>query len=194
MARSYTMGARADGVADTRDRIVEAATTLFLEQTFDDVTLAAIAKASGVSHQTVLNHFGSKIGVAMAVAEALGRATADARSAEPGDLRGAIHALVGDYEQIGDANVRWVAASEQYEELVPLLDTARAGHQQWLREVFATELPRGATAAKRMVLALHAATDVHTWKLLRRELHLSRAETERIMTDLVAGVLRGGTS
>jgi len=193
MARSYTMGARADGVADTRDRIVEAATTLFLEQTFDDVTLAAIAKASGVSHQTVLNHFGSKIGVAMAVAEALGRATADARSAEPGDLRGAIHALVGDYEQIGDANVRWVAASERYEDLVPVLDRARAGHQQWLREMFGADLPRGTAAARRAVNELHAATDVGTWKLLRRELHLSRAETERIIVDLVHGVLGGGT-
>lgn len=193
MARSYTMGARADGVADTRERIIDAATALFLEQTFDDVTLAGIAKASGVSHQTVLNHFGSKLGVAMAVAEALGRATAAARSATPGDTPGAIHALVGDYEQIGDANVRWVAASEQYEELVPLLDTARAGHQQWLREVFAADLPRGTAASRRTVLALHAATDVHTWKLLRRELHLSRAETERIMVDLVSGVLRGGT-
>jgi AcrR family transcriptional regulator len=186
------MGARADGVADTRDRILAAATTLFLEQAFDDVTLASIAKASGVSHQTVLNHFGSRIGVVIAVADGLGRATAEARSAVPGDAGGAVHALVGDYERIGDANVRWVAASERYPELVPLLDGARAGHQQWLRDVFGAELPRGAGAARRTVHALHAATDVGTWKLLRRELHLSRAETERIMVDLVTGALRGG--
>jgi hypothetical protein len=31
--------------------------------------------------------------------------------------------------------------------------------------------------------------DVYVWKLLRRELGQSRAETQRIMTDLVLGVL-----
>ncbi len=192
MARSYTMGARAEGVADTRGRVVSAATALFLEQAFEDVTLATIAEASGVSHQTVLNHFGSKAGVVMAVADAIGQATTEARTAEPGDAKGAIHALVGDYERIGDANVRWVAASERYGELVPVLDRARAEHQQWLREMFGAELPRGAAASRRSVQALHAATDVSTWKLLRRELHLSRAESERIIVDLVVGVLRGG--
>ena len=39
--------------------------------------------------------------------------------------------------------------------------------------------------------ALHAATDAYTWKLLRRDLHLSRTETEKTMADLVVGVLRG---
>jgi AcrR family transcriptional regulator len=193
VARSYAMGARAESVADTRDRIVAAATTLFLELPFDDVTLAGIAKASGVSHQTVLNHFGSRIGVVMAAAEELGRATAGARTATPGDVDAAIHALVGEYERIGDANVGWVAASDRYPELVPLLDGARAGHQQWLRDMFAAELPRHAVARRRTVLALHAATDVGTWRLLRRELHLSRAETERTIVDLVVGVLEGAT-
>jgi hypothetical protein len=30
---------------------------------------------------------------------------------------------------------------------------------------------------------------VYTWKLLRRDLGLSRSETERIMRDLVSGIL-----
>ena len=42
-----------------------------------------------------------------------------------------------------------------------------------------------------MINALHAATDVYTWKLLRRDLGLSRAETERTMVGLVNGVLSG---
>jgi hypothetical protein len=37
--------------------------------------------------------------------------------------------------------------------------------------------------------ALHAATDVYVWKLLRRDLRLSRADTERIMLELVDGIL-----
>ena len=39
------------------------------------------------------------------------------------------------------------------------------------------------------VNALHAATDVYTWKLLRRDLGLARAETERTIVQLVEGVL-----
>ena len=46
-----------------------AAAELFVERAYEDVTLVAIAKAAGVSHQTVLNHFESKEGVVLGVAE-----------------------------------------------------------------------------------------------------------------------------
>ncbi|MCI0685672.1 MAG: TetR/AcrR family transcriptional regulator, partial [Sporichthyaceae bacterium] len=64
--RPYTMRARAEGVAATRDRIAQATLRLALEQPYEDITLAAIAQAAGVSHQTVLNHFESKEGAARA--------------------------------------------------------------------------------------------------------------------------------
>ena len=67
--RTYTMSARADSVAETRDRIARRAMELFFDQPYEDVTLAAIAGASRVSHQTVLNHFESKEGVALAVGD-----------------------------------------------------------------------------------------------------------------------------
>ena len=38
-------------------------------------------------------------------------------------------------------------------------------------------------------LAVDAATDVYTWKLLRRDLALGRQETERTIVGLVTGVL-----
>jgi hypothetical protein len=47
----------------------------------------------------------------------------------------------------------------------------------------------GASARRYAIHALHAATDVYTWKLLRRDLRLGRDTTERIMLDLVNGVL-----
>ena len=104
----------AAGVASTRERIARAARDLFLAKAFEDVTLASIAAAAGVSHQTVLNHFESKEGVVVAVAELLRDEVTQARNAAaPGDVAGALHALVGDYEQMGDANVRWVASSER---------------------------------------------------------------------------------
>ena len=82
------MGARAESVAGTRERIALAAMALFLAEPFEDVTLLAIASAAGVSHQTVLNHFESKEGVVGAVAEIIAADTVAARgAATPGDDR-----------------------------------------------------------------------------------------------------------
>jgi AcrR family transcriptional regulator len=187
---TYTMVARAEGMAVTRDRIVQAALTLALEQAYEDITLVAIAEAAGVSHQTVLNHFDSKENVAAAAAELLARQTQTARAkAVPGDHAGAIAILVGEYERFGDANARWAIASDRLGTLAPLLERARAGHQAWLEQIFAAALPAAPTARRVAIHALHASTDVYTWKLLRRDLQLSRAETERIMLNLVNGIL-----
>jgi AcrR family transcriptional regulator len=187
--RTYTMSERARSTAATRDRIAEAARDLFLRHRFEDVTLSAIAEASGVSHQTVLNHFESKEGVVLGVVELMKEGTMAARRAEPGDVEGAVHALVGDYERMGDGNVRW--ATSEIEALVEPLDMARAHHQEWLVGLFGDQIPSKGKARQRAVNALHAATDVYTWKLLRRDLRLSRAETEKTMVDLVVGILRG---
>ncbi len=46
----------------TRGRILRAGSELLLARAYDEVTLVAIAHAAGVSHQTVLNHFGSRRG------------------------------------------------------------------------------------------------------------------------------------
>ena len=189
-SRTYTMSARADGVAATRERIARSALDLLFDQWYDDVTLTAIANAAGVSHQTVLNHFDSKEGVALAAAAILRDETLAFRGrAREGDIEGAVHILVGEYERFGDANVRWAVASERLGGLASLIDDARAVHQEWLRHVFGQWLPADLGAGRRFVNALHAATDVYTWKLLRRDLGLGRAETERTMTDLVHGVI-----
>jgi AcrR family transcriptional regulator len=190
---AYTMVARAEGMAATRDRIVGAALALALEQAYEDITLAAIADAAGISHQTVLNHFTSKENVAAAAAELLARQTQEARDqAEPGDPAAAIAILVGEYERFGDANVRWAIASERLGALSPLLDRARAGHQAWLERIHSNALPKAPGARREAIHALHAATDVYVWKLLRRDLRLSRTETERIMLHLVNGILGAG--
>jgi len=188
--QAYTMRARADGVAATRDRIARAMLKQALAQPYEDITLLGIAEAAGVSHQTVLNHFESKEGVAFAAARLLAEQTVAARAnARPADIAGAIAVLVGEYERIGDANARWAMSSERLGSLAPLLDEARTGHQMWLQNIFGALLPKPAAAARRAILALHAATDVYTWKLLRRDLRLPRQDTEAVMADLVKHVL-----
>jgi len=188
--RSYTLGARAEAVVSTRERIVREAMQLLFDNYYEDVTLAEIARAAAVSHQTVLNHFSSKEGVALAVAELLTSETTDARyRAVPGDVNDAVAVVVGEYERFGDANFRWAAASERLGSLATILDGARASHQAWLEHCFGPRLPEGRADRRRAVNALHAATDVYTWKLLRRDLGLSRAETTQTLIQLVEGIL-----
>ncbi len=189
-ARTYTMSSRADAVASTKERIATAALELLMERRYDDVTLTDIAASAGVSHQTVLNHFESKEGVAFAAADLVVASTNDARSGvAPGDTVGAIRRLVTDYEQIGDANARWAMDVEHLGSLAPLIEQARHTHRAWLEAAFEPYLPVDGKARRRVVNALHAATDVYTWKLLRRDLGVTRAETERTMVLLVDGAL-----
>ena len=186
------MTARAEGAASTRDHIARAALELMMADDYDDVTLARIAGTAGVSRQTVLNHFGSKEQVAAAAIEMISAETKGLRArAAPGDLRGAVRILMEQYEHSGDSNVRWAMASERLGSLAPRVSEARAYHQQWLDWVFAGDLPRSKPARRRAINALHAATDVYTWKLLRRDQRLSTTTTTDIMRRLVDGVLSG---
>ena len=61
--RSYTMGARAEAVAETRRRIIEALFELGRERMFPDISLDDVAAAAGVSVQTILRHFKSRAGL-----------------------------------------------------------------------------------------------------------------------------------
>ena len=84
--------------------------------------------------------------------------------------------------------------AERLATLVEVLDEARASHQAWIVDDVRRPPARPRRPlARRAVHALHAATDVYTWKLLRRDLHLSRTETEKTIADLVVGILEGTT-
>jgi AcrR family transcriptional regulator len=186
------MGSRADAVEATRERIARAALRLLTDRPCEDITLNEIAAAAGVSHQTVLNHYESKEGAVLAAVELLRGETDQLRtSVVPGDPGRVVAVLVEQYERFGDQNVRWAMSAERLGRLAVVLDHARNDHRAWLEQVFAADLPAAPAARRRAVNALHAATDVYTWKLLRRDLRLSRPETTRTMTALVRGVLEG---
>jgi AcrR family transcriptional regulator len=189
--RTYTMSKRADQSAATGDRIANAAARLFMESRYDDVTLVDIAKAAEVSHQTVLNHYQNKEGVVAAAAEVLTAATTTARAVPASaTVEKAIRILMAEYERIGDANVQWAIDADRIPALAPYMERARDGHRAWIERAFDHSLPPGGSARNLAVSAIHAATDVYTWKLLRRDLGLSRTATERTVCHLVHGVLR----
>ena len=99
--------------ARTRAALIRAAQTLIAEGR-TNVPILEITQAADVGMGSFYNHFESKDGVVLAVAEDFSNDTLTARyQAEPGDVRGAVKVLVGDYERYGDANVRWAMTSER---------------------------------------------------------------------------------
>ena len=54
--------------------------------------------------------------------------------------------------------------------------------------VFADRLPQAPPERRRALAALHAATDVYTWKLLRRDLGLGRRTAQQVMTEMVEAI------
>src|SRR4051794_37601120 len=139
---AYRMKARADAVEATRTRLIQAAIEAFTERPYDDVTIAALAREAGVSHQTLLNHFGSKDALYLAAGEVVGARVGELRrGAVPGDVPSIVGALMRQYEELGDGNARAAALNERSQAVAAMLDVARQMHQRWLAEMFAEWLP-----------------------------------------------------
>ncbi len=184
------MRARAEAVGATRARLLQAAGDAFAKQAYDGVKLGVIAREAGVTQQTLFNHFGSKEALFSACVEVAHERIENVRTtATPGDARSVVSALIEQYERGGDANARAAALEERIPAVTAMLDLARGYHQDWLAEMFAGALPAAGGARREALAALHAATDVFTWKLLRRDLGLSRRATTDVMTRLVTGLL-----
>ena len=190
--RAYDMTKRSDAVGGTRRRIAEAALALFKERDYEAVSLDQIARAAGVSHQTVLNHCENKAGVLLAAGELFSEEIRELEAdAIPGDVTSVVHTTCVRYEVLGDANARWATMGTRAPEVAEGLARGRLGFQAWLEEVLGDLMPDDdqPDERRRVLLGLHAALDVFTWKLLRRDLGLSQAQTEAQLTDLVLGVL-----
>ena len=181
------MSTRAAAFELTRERILQAACAAFMRGWYDDVTLRDIAADAGVALQTVVNHFGNKDALFGAAAERISDAISTLRwTVAVGDLEGAATTLVEDYEQTGDFTLRTLAIEERAPVVQPLIARGRRGHQEWVEHVFAAALAglRGVDR-KRRVAQLVVATDVFTWKLLRRDKGLSRDQTITAIRELV---------
>ena len=185
--RPYRMAARAEATAATADRILDAAVEMFTDRPYEDVSLDLIAADAGVTKRTLLRRFESKdalFGVAMQ--RAVGEMVAHRGAAPIGDVPGAVANVVGQYERWGTNRLRLLAQEDRIPVVAEWVQGGRAYHWDWVARVFAPQLAglRGG-ARKRRVAALVALTDVYTWKLLRRDLGLSRADTERTLIDLI---------
>ena len=185
--RRYQMTARAEAAQSTADGILDEAIELFTDKAFDDVTLDEVAERAGVTKRTVLRRFESKDRLFVAAMDRAATVMMRQREGAPvGDVPGAVANVVEHYERWGTNRLRLLSQEDRIELVAEHVRGGRAYHRAWVEQTFAPQLAglRGAARTRR-VAALVAATDVYTWKLLRLDLALSRAETERTLVEII---------
>lgn len=187
--RTYTMTSRAEAAERTRLRILDAAVELSSTTLVSEISLEAIASTAEVSVQTLLRRFGNRSGLLAAAREHARTVIADERRAPVGDVAAAVRAVVDHYEHRGDAVILMLAQERADEQIREITDDGRRFHARWVEEVFAPYLPAGRVARDERVALLVVATDIYTWKLLRRDQGAGRAVTEQRMERLVRAVL-----
>ena len=185
--RSYRQTARAAAAESLRQRVVAAFRDLLLRRWIDEITLDEAAASAGTTRQTVIRLFGGKDGLLEAVIGILRSEVAPRMSmSDDASGRAALKALMTHYEAAGDMVVRFLAQEERHAALRPLLAQGRREHRAWVAERFgAKQGQMNDLERERQIIRLVAATDIYTWKLLRRDFGKSQSE----VLVLIAGII-----
>jgi len=188
--RTYTMRARADAAQQTRERIMSATLELSYEKPIAAIVLPDIAERAGVSVQTVLRQFGSRDGLFDSVHESMRARITDERRSPPSDVAAAVRIIMDHYDIHGDGVIGLLAQERWDERVATITANGRAVHRTWVLEAFGPLFADRAPAERdELTDLLVVATDVYTWKLLRRDRDLDRSVAERRMLALVNAVL-----
>jgi AcrR family transcriptional regulator len=186
------MRARAESTSKTRERILDAVIDLSRERLSLEIVLDDVAERAGVSVQTVLRHFGSRQGLFEA---AMIRRLAQVRAARVtpvGDAESAVRTIVEFYDRLGEGEwlLRLQAQEHSDERSRETMELGRRVHRDWVQEVFAPQLA-GRHDREELVDLLVVATDVLTWKILRRDGGMDRSTACKRMLRLVWALLPG---
>jgi AcrR family transcriptional regulator len=186
--RNYTMRARAESTIETRERILDAVIALSEERLSLEIVLADVAERSGVSVQTVLRHFGDRRGLFDEARARQVKRVRTERAAPVGDAAAAVRTIVTFYDRMGEWSLMLQAQEHSDELSRQTVEVARRVHREWVEEIFAPQLA-DRRDREELVDLLVIATDVLTWKILRRDGGMSRAVTCNRMLRVVQAVL-----
>jgi AcrR family transcriptional regulator len=182
------MRARAESTTRTRERVLDAVITLSEERLSVEIILADVAARAGVTVQTVLRHFGSRQRL---FEQAQARRVAQVRverAAPVGDAASVVRTIVAFYDRLGEWSLRLQAQEHSDELSRQTVELGRRVHREWVEEVFAPQLV-GRRDRRELVDLLVVATDLLTWKILRRDGGMDRSTTCRRMLRLVRAIL-----
>ena len=186
--RSYTMRARAESTTRTRERILDAVIALSEERLSVEIILADVAERAGVTVQTVLRHFRSRQGLfEQGQARRVAQVRAE-RAVPVGDAASAVRTIVAFYDRLGEWSLRLQAQEHSDELSRQTVELGRRMHREWVEEVFRPQLV-GRRDRKELVDLLVVATDLLTWKILRRDGGMDRSTACKRMLRLVRAVL-----
>ncbi|GGM16183.1 hypothetical protein GCM10007977_016820 [Dactylosporangium sucinum] len=186
------MRARAEAKAATRLRVLRAVLELSEEKMTIEITLDEVASRAATSVQTVLRHFGSRDGLLDAAVALASAEVEQERRAPAGDVAGAVEAVVAHYERRGDFVLR-LLGQEHDPRIAAVVGPGKELHRRWVEDTFGPQLqarPEGDREALADLLVV--ATDLYTWKLLRRDRGLDRPTTQSRMHAMVTAILAGG--
>jgi AcrR family transcriptional regulator len=182
------MRARAESATKTRERILDAVIALSEERLSLEIVLADVADRAGVSVQTVLRHFGSRQSLfEQGQASRLSQVRAE-RATPAGDAASAVRTIVAFYDRLGEWSLRLQAQEHSDGLSRQTVELGRRLHREWVEEVFAPQLA-GRRDCEELVDLLVVATDLLTWKILRRDGGMDRATTCKRMLRLVRAIL-----
>jgi len=192
--RTYVMRARAANAAATRQRILTGAVDIFCKGSIDDFTLDEVARRAGTTVQTVLRAFGSKDELVYAALEELADRGVFVRPTQAGDVGEAVATLFEIYEGVGDFVMARLDEERRRPALKPSLDRGRDNHRDAVRILFKPQLAaRRGAGREQLQTMLIILTDVYVWKLLRRDMALSRQAAEAIVRQMITGVIERET-
>jgi AcrR family transcriptional regulator len=188
--RTYRLGVRAEATAETARSILRATIELYAERFYDQVSLEDIAERAGITVQTLIRRFGSKEELISAAAEASRATIRSQRNETPaGDFASAAKSLVDTYEAHGDRILRMLAQEDRVPAFRLITDTGRAYHYEWVDRIFAPLLAKVSRRDReRMRAQVIAVCDVYYWKVLRRDLGMSREEIQHALLRMFAAL------
>jgi len=185
------MGTRAVSATANGERILAAARGRFGEIRYYQVSLGDVATQAGVTVRTVVRRFGSKELLFQAVGAERAASIRRTRDEVPaGDVANAVKLLVATYEDWGDEVLHLLSQESGLAGVTNTVEAGRRYHAAWVERAFSTllgELP--AAVRRRRIGQLVAVTDIYHWKVLRRDVGLSRAEVEASLRELIGDIV-----
>ena len=192
VSRPYRMTARAAATAKTADKIIDATRELFTQNLIAEITLADIARRSGVTVQTILRRFGDKDTVFAEAISKLGTDIVSLRGqAIPNDLDDLVENLIEHYEMHGRLLLKMLAEEITTPAIQQVLASGRDYHRRWCETVFAATLePLTGPERKRRLAQLIAICDLRTWEVLRIRMRLSRNDTRATLREMLQPLIK----
>jgi AcrR family transcriptional regulator len=171
--------------------ILAAARRLFEELRYDEVSLDDIAAQAGVTERTVVRRFGSKEHLFQAVGAERAASIRRARDEVPaGDVAKAVKLLVATYEDWGDEVLHLLSQERGLAGVTNTVEAGRRYHAAWVERAFSPLLGDLPPAVRhRRIGQLVGVTDIYYWKVLRRDVGLSRADVEASLRELIGDIV-----